>query len=248
MKRDEITQEVIHVGGYNLTAELLRIAYMGAAWVLYLLILLSVLSVASMVERIIWFYRNTRGSAHLQDRLRKGLQAGGLAGARQVLDTFARGARRGEMTLGWSLEARVLRRALPWASGGPEALAEAVESEFSVERKGLDSGTNLLGTLGNNAPFIGLFGTCIGVIQAFSALGTDSTEAGMGNVMVAIAEALVATAVGIFVAIPAVVAYNMCQKSIGTIEGRVHGLSKLLTAHLHSLQATPGGQAHMKKE
>jgi biopolymer transport protein ExbB/TolQ len=235
------------VGNYNLVEELLRIAYMGAAWVLYLLLLLSVLSVATMIERVIWFYRNTRGSNHLHERLRKGLQAGGLAGARQVLDTFARGVRWGNTTMGWSIEARVLRRALPWASGGPEALSEAVDSEFNIEKKSLESGQNLLGTLGNNAPFIGLFGTCIGVIQAFSALGTDTSEAGMGNVMVAIAEALVATAVGIFVAIPAVIAYNVCTGRVGMIDGRVHALSKLLCAHLHSLQATPGASMSVKE-
>jgi biopolymer transport protein ExbB/biopolymer transport protein TolQ len=149
--------------------------------------------------------------------------------------------------MGWSIEARVLRRALPWASGGPEALAEAVDSEFNIEKKSLESGLNLLGTLGNNAPFIGLFGTCIGVIQAFSALGTDTSEAGMGNVMVAIAEALVATAVGIFVAIPAVIAFNVITSRIGMIDGRVQALAKLLCAHLHSLQATPGASMAVKE-
>jgi biopolymer transport protein ExbB/biopolymer transport protein TolQ len=230
------------MGGYNLVEQLLRIAYMGASWVLYVLLLLSVLSVAAMIERVIWFYRNTRGSAHVHERLRKGLQAGGLAGAQKVLDSFAKG-----VGWGWALEARVLRRALPWASGGPEALHQAVEAEFTVERKSLDSGLNLLGTLGNNAPFIGLFGTCIGVIQAFSALGQDSSEGAMGNVMVAIAEALIATAVGIFVAIPAVVAYNTVQQQIGRIESRLSGLSKLVGAHLHSLHYTPGGVVGAKE-
>ena len=69
-------------------------------------------------------------------------------------------------------------------------------------------GANLLGTLGNNAPFVGLFGTVIGVIEAFSHLGSSAAGAGMAKVMGGIAEALIATGVGIFVAIPAVVAYN----------------------------------------
>jgi biopolymer transport protein ExbB/TolQ len=228
--------------GFNLVEQLLRIAYMGAAWVLYVLILLSVLAAAAMIERVIWFWRNTRGSSHLQERLRKGLQAGGLAGAQKVLDSFAKGQGTGGASMGWSIEARILRRALPWASGGPDALQEAVQSEYSVEKKSLESGLNLLGTLGNNAPFIGLFGTCIGVIQAFSALGTDTSEAGMGNVMVAIAEALIATAVGIFVAIPSVIAFNMCQSTIGHIEARTMGLAKLIQAHLHSLHAAPSGR------
>ena len=69
-----------------------------------------------------------------------------------------------------------------------------------------------LGTLGNNAPFIGLFGTVLGVVHAFAALGGASGP-GADEVMSAIAGALVATAVGLFVAIPAVAAYNLSSVS-----------------------------------
>ncbi len=92
----------------------------------------------------------------------------------------------------------------------------------------------LLGTLGNNAPFIGLFGTVLGVIEAFHQLGDGANKAAMGNVMSGIAEALVATGVGLFVAIPAVVAYNMVQKRIGEIENGVGSLGKLVTAALRT--------------
>ena len=70
-----------------------------------------------------------------------------------------------------------------------------------------------LGTLGNNAPFIGLFGTVLGVVQAFAVLGGASGP-GADEVMSAIAGALVATAVGLFVAIPAVAAYNLFQRVV----------------------------------
>ncbi len=90
-----------------------------------------------------------------------------------------------------------------------------------------------LGTLGNNAPFIGLFGTVLGVIQAFHMLGNKSGDnAAMGNVMVGISEALIATGVGLVVAIPAVVAFNMAQKKIGEIEGNVASIGKQLLALL----------------
>ena len=75
----------------------------------------------------------------------------------------------------------------------------------------------LLGTLGNNAPFVGLLGTVLGVIEAFHQLSGGPAKAAMGNVMSGIAEALVATGVGLFVALPAVVAYNVAQKRIGEI-------------------------------
>jgi biopolymer transport protein ExbB/biopolymer transport protein TolQ len=109
---------------------------------------------------------------------------------------------------------------------------DAVESELGAARKELGRGTNLLGTLGTNAPFVGLFGTVLGVIEAFHQLSAGAAKAAMGNVMSGIAEALVATGVGLFVALPAVVAYNVAQKRIAGIESDTLALAKLLTAAL----------------
>ena len=94
-----------------------------------------------------------------------------------------------------------------------------------------------LGTLGNNAPFIGLFGTVIGVILAFNELGKAQTGAGQAAsqlVMGSIAEALVATAVGIAVALPAVAAYNYFQRWMATLLADADALSNLVLAYLCS--------------
>lgn len=80
----------------------------------------------------------------------------------------------------------------------------------------LEKRLGILATFGNNAPFIGLFGTVLGVIKAFHSLGT-STEFGVRVVMTGISEALVATALGLFVAIPSVVAYNYFVRRIKTL-------------------------------
>ena len=87
-----------------------------------------------------------------------------------------------------------------------ETIEPAARSYLQTERRKLEKGFGVLATLGSNAPFIGLFGTVLGVIRAFSALSVEQT--GSGVVMSSIAAALVATAAGLFVAIPAVVAYN----------------------------------------
>jgi biopolymer transport protein ExbB len=96
-----------------------------------------------------------------------------------------------------------------------------------------------LGTLGNNAPFIGLFGTVIGVVQAFEELGKQGMNtaqaAGVAApqaVMASIAEALVATAVGLAVAIPAVAAFNFYQRHTRSVLGNTDALSNVLLAHL----------------
>lgn len=204
----------------NIVDNLLKVALLGSAWVLYLLIALSVVSIAAMVERFLFFRR--QDDPALREKLQNALLAGDLHGAERTLKESG------------GLVGEVLVSALRFRGGGADAVADAVDSELGRVRPDLERGLNLLGTIGNNAPFIGLFGTVLGVIQAFSQLGAAGANKGaaMGNVMSGIAEALVATGVGIFVAIPAVIAYNLLQKRVGEIESRVAALSKLLSAYL----------------
>ena len=123
----------------------------------------------------------------------------------------------------------MLRASLRWAQGGPDALAAGIDGEMTKRRRELERGMTLLGTLGNNAPFVGLLGTVIGVIVAFADLAEGSNKVQMDKVMGGIAEALIATGVGLFVAIPAVVAYNVFQKKITDIEDNVSSISKRLS-------------------
>jgi biopolymer transport protein ExbB/biopolymer transport protein TolQ len=204
-----------------LIERLLKVALLGSEWILYLLIILSVLSIATMVERFIFFRRRTERADELHRLLAKALDQDDLESVAELLEKRP------------SYEARVAREALRWAPSGPEAMADAVDSELGRAKKDLERGLNFLGTLGNNAPFVGLFGTVLGVIMAFNALGSQGQNtSAMGGVMAAIAEALVATGVGLFVALPAVVAYNVIQKRIGEIETESLALTKLISAHL----------------
>ncbi|MBI3556675.1 MAG: MotA/TolQ/ExbB proton channel family protein [Deltaproteobacteria bacterium] len=102
--------------------------------------------------------------------------------------------------------AGTLRAAVQTGSKNSEQIDRAVKSYLTTERTRLEAGLTVLATLGSNAPFIGLFGTVLGIIQAFGVLGNQTSNT--AGVMTSISEALVATAVGLFVAIPAVVAYN----------------------------------------
>lgn len=202
----------------------------GAEWVMWLLLGLSVLSVAVMLERA-WFYHSMnddteRLSRDLRDRLRKA----DLDGARRLLDASP------------SAEAAVVLTGLEEADRGPQSAEEAMAGAKALQRLKLERRLAYLGTLGNNAPFVGLFGTVIGVVEAFEALGRQdvalaASEAAKGlaapqEVMAAIAEALVATAVGLFVAIPAVAMYNVFQRRLRSILARTDALSSVLLAHL----------------
>ncbi len=203
-----------------LIERLTKLALLGSSWVLYLLLALSVISIATMVERWIYFARRNADLEELRAKLIPRLDEANV----EAIDGLLASDR--------SLQARIVREAVRWLHGGPEAMADAVEAELSRVRSELEKGTNLLGTLGNNAPFIGLFGTVLGVIIAFHSLGqSGGNAASMGGVMGGIAEALVATGVGLFVALPAVVAYNLIQKRVGQVETDSAALVKLISAY-----------------
>ena len=89
----------------------------------------------------------------------------------------------------------------------------------------------ILGTLGNNAPFIGLFGTVLGIIKAFHDLSM-SQNPNPSVVMSGVSEALVATAVGLLVAIPAVMAYNYYQRKVKEYVTQMEAAAKMLLVFL----------------
>jgi biopolymer transport protein ExbB/biopolymer transport protein TolQ len=214
----------------NIVEGMLKVALLGSAWVLYLLIALSFVSLAAMLER--WLYFRRQDDPALRDQLTKALLADDFPQAERVL-------RESKGVIG-----EVLVAGLRFKEGGADAVADAIDSELGRVRPELERGLNLLGTIGNNAPFIGLFGTVIGVIQAFEQLGAAGANKGaaMGSVMSGIAEALVATGVGIFVAIPAVIAFNLQQKRISESENGIAALGKLLSAYLKTKQIPGASQ------
>ena len=198
--------------------KLLSFTLQGAGWVLWLLIGLSVISVSVIVERAVYFWRRRMSGAF--PRLLALSQAGNLAGA-------------GAIAAGDAMEAEVVRVAVKAARDGHAAVAEAISSVIEKRRLQYEQGLFILGTLGNNAPFVGLFGTVLGIIRAFADLSTSS-KAGAQTVMAGISEALVATAVGLFVAIPAVLAFNVFQRLLKRVVGRSNALAHAIAAGLHA--------------
>jgi biopolymer transport protein ExbB len=108
---------------------------------------------------------------------------------------------------------RLLERAKSAGEKHGLSPTEAIEGVKARERIRLERNLAYLATLGSNAPFIGLFGTVLGIIKAFHDLALDH-QGGPQVVMAGISEALVATAFGLLVAIPAVVAYNFLTRRV----------------------------------
>ena len=202
-----------------LMQKLVFVAQVASQAVLYILLALSVLSIGVIIERWWYFLRRREDMAALSDRLRAALRRGDLAGARKLLAASR------------SVEAAAVNEALDWYQDGPDAVEQILAKAVRQRRKSFEGGLLFLGTLGNNAPFIGLFGTVLGIVTAFRELGNNQMGA-MGNVMSGIAEALIATAVGILVALPAVIFYNLFQKKGNDIEENTAALGNVVLASM----------------
>jgi len=189
---------------------------LGSEWVLFLLLGLSVVSVAVMVERAIFL--RARGDADAFARELEALLKGGdLTGARKAL-------------VGRTAPAAMVAAAgLSHYDRGSESVGAAMASAKARLRIDMEKNLGVLGTLGNNAPFIGLFGTVLGIIKAFADLSRNSAG-GAGAVMAGISEALVATAVGLMVAIPAVIAFNYFQAKVRKTISGVDSIAHMVLA------------------
>jgi biopolymer transport protein ExbB len=208
--------------------KLLSFALLGAEWVLWLLVGLSVVCVAVAIERAIFASLNRTPKAPLEKALATFLKGGSAQDLVQALAGMK------------GIEARVLQAGMESAAeGGAEAAEEAIAGTILFERMRLERGLIVLGTVGANAPFIGLFGTVLGIIRAFHELGQASAEAAAA-VMSGISEALVATAVGLLVAIPAVVLYNTFQRRNKDLLANVESIAHLVLARVKSLPADEG--------
>lgn len=109
-----------------------------------------------------------------------------------------------------------------------KAVAEqALLRQISVEKSSAEKGVSVLGTIASLAPFVGLFGTVWGIFHALVAVG-QSGQAGLAQVATPVGEALIMTGLGLAVAIPAVIAYNICVRFNRTLtndlQDHAHGL------------------------
>jgi biopolymer transport protein ExbB len=202
----------------------------GASPILYLMIALSVVSVAIMVERTLFFFRVRENLQRLASELATSLGRGDIAAARALVADAP------------SAEAAIVAAGLSRLEHGAAAVEEAMAGASAVQRMRLERRLGFLGTLGANAPFVGLLGTVIGIVQAFNQLqiagAANGSGGAMNGVMGAIAEALVATAIGLVVAIPAVAAFNAFQRQIKSILGNAEALRHIVLSYV---KATPQG-------
>ncbi|MBC7821497.1 MAG: MotA/TolQ/ExbB proton channel family protein [Planctomycetaceae bacterium] len=202
-----------------LTQLFLRLSFLGAEWVLWLLVALSLLSGTLVYEKVKFFRRNPSGDDEFATQLYARLVAGDLPRARALISESR------------CIERDIIAAGLEALPRGINACGEAMLAAKAKLRPRLDAHLALLATIGSNAPFVGLLGTVLGVIKAAHDLGGKGDPAA---VMTGVFEALVATAVGLAVAIPAVVMFNVFQRRTRQTLARLDMTVHLVLAGIQS--------------
>jgi biopolymer transport protein ExbB len=208
----------------DITDRLLNLSHFGSRWVLWLLIALSIAALAVVIERAVLFISSNDDTTRLRAELRRLLRDNDLELARRRLEESP------------SFEARVAAAGLD--AGGAASAEERMQGESELCKLSMEKNLALLGTLGNNAPFIGLLGTVIGIVRSFRELQSSSGQVSAG-LMAEIGEALVATAIGLVVALPAVAAFNLFQRLIRARMGRANAFAHEILAYLKTPATRP---------
>lgn len=196
-------------------------ALTGGEWVIYILILCSIVGIAVIIEKGILFAREKKELQNVRKLFEQMMAEEKLEKNFEELNHFS------------GLSAAVLRTGFSTISKGADSAEATMVSFTNREKQRLESHMIILGTLGNNAIYIGLFGTVLGVIKAFHDLAQES-GAGPEVVMQGLSEALIATAVGLLVSIPCVIAYNIFQKRLKDLLSETESMTTLLIANLKS--------------
>lgn len=171
---------------------------------IWILVFLSVISVACILERFIVLTKIHQSSQKMVFLIQDILQSYSLSEIKNVMKRRRT-----------SIEGKALDYGLNYVKKkGLLGLEEGLNSFFLLEKIKLEKRLNFLATVGSNAPFIGLLGTVFGVMEAFRSLAYQGET---NAVMLGISRALFATAVGLLVALPAVIAYNTFQKKVKSI-------------------------------
>ena len=186
MFQDKSIFEIIHAGGFTM----------------YILILCSVLSIGVIIERL-WYFkrRSSINRLKLIEQIRKESGRNQIPNAInfcQSTDTPS---------------AKVALAGLNLSGHDEKLISNAMEREITIETVKLERFTSIVGTIGGTAVYVGLFGTVLGIIRAFHDV-SKTASGGIDVVTAGISEALICTAAGLLVAIPAVVSYNYFVRKI----------------------------------
>lgn len=225
----------------DIQERLTAFAMLGAEWVMWLLVVFSVIVVAIVLERAYYLLASLEDIGRLKAEVVKRLRGGDVEGAKRRLKASK------------SFEARIALAGLEGMEDGPASAEERMAGAAGLAKLAMERNLAFVGTVGNNAPFVGLLGTVIGIIRAFHELDRSGGTVTSG-LMAEIGEALVATAIGLLVALPAVAFFNLFTRMIRARLSRGDALGREVLAFLKSrrlpsdVRSQPGGDDDEKAQ
>jgi biopolymer transport protein ExbB len=177
-----------------------------ARLVVVTLFIMSAWSIGVMIDRLIAYNGARKQSRQFAPAVAGALREGKLDEAIKIADRFSK-SHLAKVVVAGLQEFRAHQLSSEISGEEIEASRRALERAEAIVHAELKRGISSLATIGSTAPFVGLFGTVLGIINAFKGISTEKST-GLGAVAGGISEALVTTAVGLFVAIPAVMMFN----------------------------------------
>jgi biopolymer transport protein ExbB/biopolymer transport protein TolQ len=176
------------------------------------LFIMSAWSIGVMIDRVIAYNGARKQSRQFAPAVAGALREGKLDEAIKIADRFSK-SHLAKVVVAGLQEFRAHQQSSEISGEEIEASKRALERAEAIVHAELKRGISSLATVGSTAPFVGLLGTVLGIIHAFQGISTEKST-GLGAVAGGISEALVTTAIGLFVALPAVWAYNYFSNRI----------------------------------
>ncbi len=205
-----------------MTERIFAIAHFADQVVLYLLLMLTALALYLIIQRFLILNKASTQSRKIKVDIEQAL----IQSRYEYVETLAQDLK----TPVGRICAVALRH---FQAKGVIGLEELFRSMTMLEKPRLEKSLGFLATVGSNAPYIGLFGTVLGIMKSFHDLG-QSSGAGQNTVMAGISAALIATAAGLLVAIPSVLAYNYFQRQVKGIMSGVDTAQELFMIYAKS--------------
>lgn len=207
--------------------------------VVIILFFMSAWSIGVMIDRYMAFSAARKQSRSFAPAVAGALREGKLDEAIKIADRFKK-SHLAKVVVGGLQEFQAHQGANEISGEEIEASRRALERSEAIVHAELKRGVSALATIGSTAPFVGLFGTVVGIIDAFQTMATQKTP-GIGAIAGGISEALVTTALGLLVAVPAVWAFNYFTGRVDAFDVEMgNSSSELIDYFLKRSQARAG--------
>src|SRR6266853_2725249 len=209
--------------------------------VVIILFLMSAWSIGVMIDRLIAYNAARKQSRQFAPAVAGALREGKLDEAIKIADRYSK-SHLAKVVVAGLQEFRAHQMSSDISGEEIEASRRALERAEAIVHAELKRGISSLATIGSTGPFVGLFGTVVGIINAFKGISSEKST-GLGAVAGGISEALVTTAVGLFVAIPAVWMYNYFTNRVEAFDVEMgNSSSELIDYFLKRTQRASAGK------